>query len=374
MEYKGDEVRRSWKKLHQLYNVDDSRSRVEKFNRNSRYMKKGLSLMPVCFGISFTTTFLNQANALVHVYTDGSIGISTGAIEMGQGVNSKIRQVAAEVFSVDISRTRVETTNTTRAANTSPTAASSAADMNGNATRIACENIRDRLLEVAREVLDSSGKDEIILSGGYLMLNRDRTDLSWETLIQEAYLRRVSLSSQAHYATPGIFFDKTSEKGEPFTYHVAGTALTEVTADCLRGTYTIDRVDVVHDCGKSINPLVDKGQIEGGLLQGIGWVTMEELVYNKDTNRLVSDSLATYKIPDIHFAPAEVRVHFLEPGDTTVGLSGSKAVGEPPFMYGIGTWFAILEAIKAFDPEADPGYVAPMTPERLLLSLPSLLE
>lgn len=374
MEYKGDEVRRSWKKLHQLYNVDDSRSRVEKFNRNSRYMKKGLSLMPVCFGISFTTTFLNQANALVHVYTDGSIGISTGAIEMGQGVNSKIRQVAAEVFSVDISRTRVETTNTTRAANTSPTAASSAADMNGNATRIACENIRDRLLEVAREVLDPSGKNEIILSGGYLMLNGDRTDLSWEKLIQEAYLRRVNLSSQAHYATPGIFFDKTSEKGEPFAYHVAGTALTEVTADCLRGTYTIDRVDVVHDCGKSINPLVDKGQIEGGLLQGIGWVTMEELVYNKDTNRLVSDSLATYKIPDIHFAPAEVRVHFLEPGDTTVGLSGSKAVGEPPFMYGIGTWFAILEAIKAFDPEADPGYVAPMTPERLLLSLPSLLE
>lgn len=374
MEYIGNELRRSWKKACEMFNVDETRNRIMEFNRNHKFLKKGLSFMPQCFGISFTSTFLNQANALVHVYTDGSIGISTGAIEMGQGVNSKIRQVAASVFSVDVSKTRVETTNTTRSANTSPTAASTGADMNGNATKIACENIRKRLLEVAKELLKSSEDDKVELVEGYVSLNGEETKISWEKLVHETYIRRVSLSSQAHYATPGIFFDRNTEKGKPFVYHVAGTAVTEVTVDCLRGTYRIDGVDIVHDCGISINPLVDIGQIEGGLLQGIGWVTVEELVYDTGSSRLVSDSMSTYKIPDIYFAPDKVNVEFLEPKDSCVGLSGSKAVGEPPFMYGIGAWFAILDAMKAFDPNTDPGYIAPMTPERVLLSLPLIKE
>ncbi len=369
MPYEGNEIRRSWKKALEMYRSENNDGRIKDFNSSNVMFRKGISFMPVCFGISFTHISMNQANALVHVYTDGSVGISTGAVEMGQGVNSKIAQVAARTFGIDLFRIKVESTNTTRSANTSPTAASSAADMNGNAVRIACSNILKRLLIFAGKHLGEHPDSRIDLMHEKITIDGKKTHLEWNKLIGLAYLARVNLSSQAHYATPGLHFNKSSEKGRPFSYHVAGTAVTEITLDRLRGVFSVDSVKIVHDCGESINPLVDRGQVEGGLLQGIGWVTLEELKYHPETNALLSDSLATYKIPDIHFTPGEVDIEFLECHSENAGVYNSKAVGEPPFMYGIGTYFAILNAIRACDPEIPPVYSAPMTNEKILLLL-----
>ncbi len=369
MEYTCNEVKSSWELAEEFSDVAKTRKAARKFNSENRYLKKGISMMPVCFGISFTSTFLNQASALVHVYTDGSVGISTGAVEMGQGVNSRIRQVAAGVFSIPLERTRVESTNTSRAANTSPTAASSGADMNGNAAETACCEIRGRLLEVAAGELGCKAEDLCLLNSR--VWNKEKqTDITWDQLVIAAYMSRTDLSSHAHYATPGIHFNKTTEKGRPFAYHVAGTAVTEVTVDCLLGTYKIDKVSIVHYGGSQLNPLLDRGQVEGALLQGIGWVTMEELAWDGRSKRLLADTLATYKVPDISFTPNEVNILFAE-GEVLgegVGLKGSKAVGEPPFMYGIGAWFAIREAIIAFNPDTSSDYTAPITPERVLMT------
>lgn len=364
MKYTADEVRSSWKLCTDMFEFSRVKNAASQFNRNSKWIRKGVSVMPVCFGISFTTTFLNQANALVHVYTDGSVGISTGAVEMGQGVNSRIRQTAALTLGIPVGGTRVVSTNTSRNANTSPTAASSGADMNGNATRIACMEIKKRILERAAAA-ENCPVEELDIKGGYLTKNGGTSDTAWEDLVQEAYANRISLSSHAHYATPGIHFDRETEKGVPFAYHVAGTAITEVTVDCLLGTYSVDRVRIVHHGGTQLNKLIDRGQVEGALIQGIGWVTMEELAWDSDTKRLLADTLATYKVPDISFTP-EMEIVFArgEELPESVGLLGSKAIGEPPFMYGIGTWFAIADAMGRTG-----GYKAPMTPERVLMTL-----
>jgi xanthine dehydrogenase large subunit len=374
MAYEGDEVKRSWSRLNEIFEHSETGKRIEDFNRNNVKLKKGFSFMPVCFGISFTNISLNQANALVHIYTDGSVGVSTGAVEMGQGVNTKIAQTAARTLGIDLSRIKVESTNTTRAANTSPTAASSAADMNGNAVRIACTDILNRLLTFSEKQLGAPEGSLLELLDETVTLNGRRTDLKWAQLVNLAYLARVSLSSQAHYATPGLYFDNSTEKGRPFAYHVAGTAITEVTLDRLRGTFTVDSVKIVHDAGESINPVVDRGQVEGALLQGIGWVTMEDLKYHPVTHALMSNSLATYKIPDIHFTPEKIDIEFLECSSPNAGVYNSKAVGEPPFMYGIGTYFALLEAIRASDPDILPVYTAPLTNEKLLLLLSGKLN
>lgn len=364
MKYRADEVCSSWRLCSEKFGLKEAGKTASEFNRNSRWIKKGVSMMPVCFGISFTTTFLNQANALVHVYTDGSVGISTGAVEMGQGVNSKIRQAAALTLGIPVELTRVDGTNTGRNANTSPTAASSGADMNGNAARTACAEIKKRMLEATSDELRCS-PDELNIEGGFLTRNGEKTDTSWKTLVQKAYTGRISLSSHAHYATSGIHFNRETEKGRPFAYHVAGTALTEVTVDCLLGTYRVNSVKIVHHGGTLLNPLVDRGQVEGALVQGIGWVTMEELKWDPASKRLLADALATYKVPDIHFTP-KIETVFQE-GEKlpeNIGLLGSKAVGEPPFMYGIGTWFAIADAMGG-----KVEYKTPLTPERVLMTL-----
>jgi xanthine dehydrogenase large subunit len=334
-------------------------------NRTHTLSKRGIAMMPVCFGISFTSTFLNQAAALVHVYTDGSVSVSTGAIEMGQGVNAKILNVAAHALGIDPGRITIETTNTLRVANTSPTAASSGADMNGGATEIACRSIIGRLRPVAADILATKA-DRITLDGGRVMVKGKPSDLDWERLVSEAYLRRINLSAQAHFATPKIHFDRETEKGEPFSYHVYGSAVVEATVDCLRGTYTIDRVGIVHDAGRSLNPLVDMGQLEGGLVQGIGWMTVEELLFADGRN--LTDTLSTYKIPDILSVP-QIEGHFLENADNPNAVMRSKAIGEPPLMYGIGAYFALLEAMKAFRPDRETFFHAPMTPERVLMFL-----
>jgi xanthine dehydrogenase large subunit len=359
---------RCWDKALKEFNFEGIRNEIKKFNEINCQFKKGAALMPICFGISFTNTFLNQASALVHIYTDGSIGVSTAAVEMGQGVNVKIKKAVAKTLSVDINKIRIETTNTTRIANSSATAASSGADLNGNAAILAAKIIVDRILNVAAEILDIKDKNELSIKNDFIYHQENKTDLQWNELITKAYQKRVSLSSQAYYATPDIYFDKTKNYGRPFAYHVYGTAIITVTLDCLRGTYTIDSVKAVHDFGKSLDPIVDLGQAEGAIAQGIGWLTLEEIVHSRE-GKLLSNSLSTYKVPDIYAAPTEIDVVFLEDSENPYGPFNSKAIGEPPLMYGIGAYFAILNAMKAFRPNEDFKIVAPITPERVLLSL-----
>jgi xanthine dehydrogenase large subunit len=352
---------RCWDELDKLHDLSSCRARVTAFNRDHTLTKKGLAVMPVCFGISFTTTVLNQAASLVHVYTDGSVGISTAAVEMGQGVHRKIRHVAARTLGIGLDRIRMESTNTTRVANTSPTAASSAADLNGHATRLACLQIQERLRQaIAAE--RGCPADEISIEHEATVCSHQSIGLSWEQLVSWAYSRRIPLSAYASYATPGIHFDKSKEKGRPFAYHAVGTAVVEATVDGLRGIPRLDSVKIVHDVGQSLDPAVDRGQIEGGVVQGIGWMTSEELLYSPE-GKILTDSMSTYKVPDIGATP-EVTVTFLEDAPPPVGILGAKTVGEPPLMYGIGAYFAILDALRAFRPELPLFFNAPLTAEK----------
>ena len=356
-----------WEKAAALYDIEKIKSEISVFNASNSLYKKAMSFMPICFGISFTKILMNQARALVHVYMDGSVSVSTGAVEMGQAVNTKMLQVAATVFSIAADKVKVNSTNTYRIANTSPTAASATADLNGKAVQIACEKILDRLKEVAAEIL-SCAADTVLIKNEKIFISEKETALSWNELVMTGYLKRTSLSEHGHYATPGIYFDNTKEKGHPFAYHVYGTAITTVTVDCLRGIYEVDAVKLVHDFGNTMNAIVDRGQIEGGLVQGIGWMTMEEIVYDAD-GRLRSNALSSYKVPDIYSVPKQVDIHYLETTTDNLAIFRSKAVGEPPLMYGIGTYIALRNAIKAFNPNSDIGFSAPMTPEKLLMGL-----
>jgi len=357
-----------WTDAEEKYNIKKLKQEVEDFNRKNYQFKKGIAVMPICFGISFTNTFLNQASALVHIYTDGSVGVSTAAVEMGQGVNEKIKIAVSKTLSVSKDRIRIETTNTTRTANTSATAASSGADLNGNAAIIASKNILERLIKSAAEELKIIDISDLEIKDEFLYHKNKKTKLSWNELIRLTFQKRISLSSNALYATPNIYFDKETNKGRPFAYHVYGTGITNVTLDCLRGTYTIDFVKVVHDFGKSLDPVIDLGQAEGGIAQGIGWLSVEEVVHSNE-GKLLSNSLSTYKLPDIYAAPKEIEVTFLEDSENRFGPFNSKAIGEPPLMYGIGAYFAILNAMKAFRPDKEFEINAPLTPEKVLMNL-----
>ncbi|HRH01954.1 MAG TPA: molybdopterin-dependent oxidoreductase [Bacteroidia bacterium] len=363
----GCEAHNCWDTATNLFQFEKERTAVKEFNKSNLLIKKGMAIMPICFGISFTKTLMNQARALVHVYTDGSVGISTGAVEMGQGVNTKMLQVAANIFSISSSKIKVETTNTTRVANTSPSAASATADLNGKATQLACEAIKKRLLKRAAIELSALEKD-LELKDECVLHKNVPTEITWNKLVMSCYLNRESLSESAHYATPEINFDSGKEKGHPFAYHVYGTALFIVTVDCLRGTYETDAVKIVHDYGESMNPFIDKGQIEGGLVQGIGWMTMEEVVYNKE-GKLLSNALSTYKVPDIYSVPKEITIHPLKTKGSDLAIFKSKAVGEPPLMYGIGAYFALRNAVLAFNPSHTMELSAPLTPEKILMNL-----
>ncbi|MEO6490837.1 MAG: molybdopterin cofactor-binding domain-containing protein [Ferruginibacter sp.] len=361
-----------WNKAVELYDVKKIKNEITLFNVTNTLFKKGFSFMPICFGISFTKILMNQARALVHVYMDGSVNVSTGAVEMGQGVNTKMLQVAAAIFSIAPGKVKINSTNTYRIANTSPSAASATADLNGKAVQIACEKILSRLKESAAQMLHAA-VEAIEIREERILVNNQLTELTWNDLVIATYLKRISLSEHGHYATPGIHFDNTIEKGHPFAYHVYGTALTTVTVDCIRGIYEIDSVDLVHDFGTTMNPVIDRGQIEGGLVQGIGWMTMEEIVYDKD-GKLRSNALSTYKVPDIYSVPKDLNIHFLETTNDNLAIFRSKAVGEPPLMYGIGAYFALRNAIKAFNPNCDLPFSAPMTPEKVLMALYRITE
>ena len=361
-------VRQTWEHAVSKYDVDGIESAIAVFNENNFITKKGMAVMPICFGISFTTTAMNQAGALVHVYTDGSVSVSTGGIEMGQGLSTNMAKTVADTFGIHADRVKIESTNTTRVANMSPTAASSSTLLNGNAAMSAVHQILDRLRAVAAQELSADDKVQIEIKENKIFKSGQETELSWNDLVQKAHLQRVDLSAHGFFATPDIHFDKEKEKGQPFVYHAFGTAILEVTVDCLRGRYTVDSVKIVHDMGRPLNRLVDLGQIEGGLAQGLGWMTIEDLRYDS-VGRLMSSALATYKVPDAFFMPDDIQVEFLADADEEMGPFGSKAVGEPPLMYGIGVFFAIRHAMQAFRPDADLKFASPITPERVLLGL-----
>ena len=359
-------IRKAWKSAFSEYKIITKQKEIETFNQNNQLFKKGIALMPLTFGISFTKTPMNQARALVHIYQDGSIGVSTGAIEMGQGVNTKMVQVAAQTFSIDPYRIKLESTNTTRVANTSPTAASTGADLNGQALQIACKRLLLRLRKTAAKMLDVSVRD-VEIRNEKVYVKDQETAIGWKKLVDTAFLDRVNLTENGHYATPIIHFDPEKGKGHPFAYHVYGVAALVVNVDVLRGIYEIEEVDIIHDFGKSMNPIIDTGQVEGAVVQGIGYTTMEELAYDK-TGRLLSNSLSTYKVPDIYSVPKVLKVKPLKAAGHKLAILKSKAVGEPPLMYGLGVYFALQNAIRAFNPHFE-AFDAPITPEKVLMGL-----
>lgn len=335
-------ARECWARLVDEHDPAGLSAAAAAFNASHVLHRRAVDVIPLCFGIAFTARVLNQAEALVHVYADATVSVTTGAVDMGQGVSAKIQAAVALELGVPREAVHVEPTTTSRVANVSPTAASTGADLNGAAAVQACRVIR-------------AGLDKIDPDG----------ELDWTERVQQAYDARIGLSALAHYATPGLGFNAETTTGRPFAYHVYGAAVVESTVDVLRGTAGIERVCVVHDIGRSIDPGIDRGQVEGAVVQGIGWLTSEQIRHDP-AGRLETDSLATYKIPDIDTAP-DIEVTLLE--RPSPGLLGSKAVGEPPLIYGLASLFAIRAAIQSVRPDLATDVVAPLTPERIFALL-----
>jgi len=351
--------------LAELETTSDYRARVaaaEAFNAESRFLKKGVALTPVKFGISFTLMPLNQAGALVHVYGDGSIQLNHGGTEMGQGLYVKVAQVVAEVFGVPLDFVRVTATTTAKVPNTGPTAASSGTDLNGMAAKIAAETIKSRLTSFAAGRF-AAAHDAVRFEDGFVTVGNER--IAFGALCREATLARVQLSSTGFYATPRISWDRANVRGRPFFYFAYGASCAEVTIDTLTGETRVDRVDVLHDVGRSLNPAIDIGQIEGGFVQGMGWLTGEELVYDA-RGRLRTHAPSTYKIPTAADVPADFRVRLFEGGgNAEETVFRSKAVGEPPLMLPISVFSAITRAVASLRPGTVPALDAPATPEAI---------
>lgn len=336
---------------------------IKAFNKNSAFIKKGLALTPVKFGISFTVQHLNQAGALVLIYTDGSIHVNHGGTEMGQGLNTKIAQIVAEAFSVDSETILVNATRTDKVPNSSPTAASSGTDLNGMAALNAANTIKQRLVDFISKHFDVALDQIKFIKNRVYFKNHE---LSFAELVNLAYINRISLSANGFYSTPKIHFNKEKGTGKPFFYFAHGVALAEVEIDILTGENTTTRIDILHDVGNSINPAIDIGQIEGAFIQGMGWLTTEDLKWNQDGS-LASFGPATYKIPAIGDTPAKFNVELYDSANPETSVFRSKAVGEPPFMLGLSVWAAIRNAIASItDYKYAPDLDTPATPEVIL--------
>ncbi|MPM17258.1 putative xanthine dehydrogenase subunit D [bioreactor metagenome] len=365
-----------YEKIIQSSEFERRRAIVNDFNAANDGIKRGIALAPVKFGISFTTAFLNQAGALVHIYADGSVQVNHGGIEMGQGLNLKMLQVAAEELGVGYERIKITATNTSKIPNTSATAASSGSDLNGMAVKNAVDQLKARIKSVAPEILSEKFPGREIKE-----LNIDiRNDKVFDTTQEEvccgfeefcakAYLKQVHLSAAGFYRTPDIWFDRPSGVGKPFHYYTFGMAVSEVEVNILTGRMKLLRTDIVEDAGKSINPMIDKGQIIGGFVQGLGWVTTEDLKWSKE-GKLLNASPDTYKIPAISDVPVELNVELLENAYNDNTIRGSKAVGEPPFPMAISAWLAIKDAIASIkNNESEPHLSIPATNEEIVLSV-----
>jgi xanthine dehydrogenase large subunit len=345
------------------------RADITAFNAAHPWRKRGLALTPVKFGISFTLTQMNQAGALVHVYTDGSVQLNHGGTEMGQGLNTKVAMVVAAVFGLPLHRVRITATTTDKVPNTSPTAASSGTDLNGRAAQIAAETIRARLAETAAEIfkVDVGGiefADGEVRGGGQ--------SLPFVEVVRSAYRQRVQLSSTGFYRTPKLAYDATLMQGRPFYYFAYGAAASEVEIDTLTGEYRVTRVDILHDCGRSLNPGIDIGQIEGGFVQGMGWLTTEELWWDAQ-GHLRTHAPSTYKIPTCRDVPADFRVALYRNDNHEETVHRSKAVGEPPLMLGISVLHALRDAVAAVG-AGQVALNAPATPERVLMAVERLRD
>ncbi|WP_057833036.1 xanthine dehydrogenase molybdopterin binding subunit [Colwellia sp. TT2012] len=343
------------------------RQAITEFNANSTILKKGLSLTPVKFGISFTVQHLNQAGALVHIYTDGTIHLSHGGTEMGQGLNIKVAQIVAEEFQVDVDTIAISSARTDKVPNSSPTAASSGTDLNGKAAQAAAKTIKQRLIDFACEKYQVEA-GQVHFENSNVIVGEQ--SFSFAEFSQLAYMGRVSLSSTGFYKTPKIHFDRATGKGRPFFYYATGAAVSEVIIDTLTGEYKTLRTDILQDVGHSINPAIDIGQIEGAFIQGMGWLTTEELVWNEQ-GRLLSNNPATYKIPAINDTPADFRVALVpDAPNREHTIYNSKAVGEPPLMLAISVWAALKDAISSInDYKTSPALDTPATPERVLFAV-----
>ena len=342
------------------------RAAISEWNAANPVLKRGMALTPVKFGISFTLTHLNQAGALVHIYQDGSVHLNHGGTEMGQGLFQKVAQVAAGVFGLSLERIKITATDTAKVPNTSATAASSGSDLNGMAVRAACETIRDRLAEMLAERHQCRPETVRFAEGRVQLAGADYT---FEEVIAMAYQARVSLSSTGYYRTPKLQWDRLKGAGRPFLYFAYGAACSEVVIDTLSGEYRILRADILHDCGNSLNPALDIGQIEGGYVQGAGWLSTEELVWDAK-GRLRTHAPSTYKIPACGDRPDVFNVSLWDAPNREETIHRSKAVGEPPFMHGISVLMALSDAVAACgDGSLYPTLDAPATPEQVLAAV-----
>lgn len=343
------------------------RSKIRRLNQNNSTIRHGIALTPVKFGISFTMTHYNQGSALVHVYSDGSIHLNHGGTEMGQGLFIKVAQVVAEEFSVPLDSIKIAETNTSRVPNTSATAASSGSDINGKAAQDAAHKIKLRMAKIAADIGEVTAKDVVFMNG---QVFAGRKAFTFKELVGYAIRARVPLSATGYYRTPKINWDRNTMTGHPFYYFGYGAAVSEVAVDCLSGEYKICRVDILHDVGRSLNPAVDMGQIEGGFIQGVGWLTSEELWW--DTRGVLkTHAPSTYKIPACGDVPEQFNVKIWSRGRNTENtIYRSKAVGEPPLMLGISVFSAISDAISSLSCyQKWPDLNAPATPERVLMAI-----
>ncbi|PNY79826.1 xanthine dehydrogenase molybdopterin binding subunit [Deinococcus koreensis] len=363
-----------WAGLLERSGFEARRAEVAAFNRAHPHTRRGLAVTPVKFGISFNFTAYNQAGALVHVYKDGSVLINHGGTEMGQGLHTKMLQVAATALGVPLSSVRLAPTRTDKVPNTSATAASSGADLNGGAVKDACDQIRARLAEVAAGTLGVHPDDVRFAGGRVFPLGHPERGMSFPELVHDAYHRRTQLWAAGYFRTPGLHWDRSAMQGEPFKYFSYGASVSEVEVDGFTGAYRVRRADLMHDVGDSLSPLIDLGQVEGGYLQGVGWLTLEELRWDESQGpqrgRLLTQSASTYKLPSFSELPDEFNVALLERATETGVVYGSKAVGEPPLMLAISVREALRDACASFGPAGRSTLLgSPATPEAVYWAL-----
>jgi xanthine dehydrogenase large subunit len=370
MKIEDNVIQEVFNKLVKKSNYKKRYSKIKKFNLKSKYLKKGIAITPVKFGISFTTTHLNQAGALVHIYTDGSVHLNHGGVEMGQGTNTKIAQLVANELGLPFEKIKISSTNTSKVPNTSASAASSTTDLNGAAALDAVSKIKQNLEKFIKKKYNIK-TIKIVYEKGLIKFNK--RSFKFETIIKEAYLNRISLSSSGFYSTPKIYFNKKTFSGRPFLYFCYGAAVTEVAIDTLTGENIVERVDILHDAGKAINPALELGQIEGGFVQGQGWLTIEEVNW-KSNGQITTVSPSTYKIPAVSDMPKKFNVEIFKKGKNKENVvNKAKTTGEPPLMLAMSVFYAIKDAIASVVKyKKIPILDAPATPEKILLSLNEL--
>ena len=356
------------------------RKEIDEFNKHSEFRKRGMALTPVKFGISFTTSFLNQAGALVNIYQDGTVNVNHGGTEMGQGLHTKMQLVASLELGISPDQVHIEATSTGKVPNTSATAASSGSDLNGMAVKLAIDKLKKRLAKVAAKMFTEQTRQTIFpesirfIDNSVRCSGQEGLSIPFTDLVKKAYLMQTSLSATGYYKTPGIHWDKEKGKGNPFYYFAFGMSVSGVEVDILTGCVSLLRVDIINDAGSTLNPGIDLGQVRGGFIQGLGWITTEDIKHDAKGN-LLNASPDTYKIPVIADIPEVFNVELLESIPNPGTIHGSKAVGEPPFMLALSVWMAIRDAVSATTGhQKEIRLGIPATNENILLCIEKLKE